>query len=348
MKKLNMFEPFQVKDLILKNRIVFPPMDLYCAKENGLVTDDHYLHYVSRAVGGTGLVIMEATAVMPNGRISDNCLGIWSDQQIEGLSRVVEGMHRHGGAAGIQINHAGRKCTANSKDSEYTIGPSPLAFDETYRTPRQVDITEIREVVESFKEAATRAERAGFDIIEIHGAHGYLISEFLSPLTNLREDEYGGSTENRTRFLMEVLSAVREVWPAEKPIFLRLSATDHIEGGMTVAEMVKIVNLVKDQVDVFHISSGGVVPAKIRLYPGYQVKLSEQIKKECQVPTIAVGLITELDSVEEILGNARADLVAIGRGLCRNPYWVMQQAFQKEQEYEYPSIYHEAFLDKLR
>jgi NADPH2 dehydrogenase len=348
MKALKTFEPFKLKNLELKNRIVFPPMDMYCAGKDGLVTDEHFVHYVSRSVGGTGMVIVEATAVMPNGRISDNCLGIWSDEQIEGLTRIAAGVQRYGGAAAIQLNHAGRKCTAVPKDETYTVAPSPIAFDDTYRVPREISKDEIKEVVASFKDAAKRANEAGFDAIEIHGAHGYLISEFLSPLSNKREDEYGGSTENRTRFLLEVLEAVKSVWPDDKAILLRLSASDHLEGGMTVEEMVKIVNLVKSQVDLFHISSGGVALARIDVFPGYQVELSERIKNECGVPTITVGLITELASVEEILGNKRADLVAMGRALFRNPYWVMQQAFQKDQEYVYPDIYHEAFLDKLR
>ena len=345
------FQPFVVKNLELKNRVVFPPMDLYCAKTDGNVTDEHFVHYVSRAAGGTGLIIMEATAVLPNGRISDNCLGIWEDAQVTGLSRVAQGCRRYGAKVALQLNHAGRKCTAGAQDPEYTVAPSPIAFDETYRKPREISTQEMREVVEAFREGARRADAAGFDAIEIHGAHGYLISEFLSPLTNKRTDEYGGNTENRTRFLREVLEAVHSVWPEEKAVLLRVSATDHLPDGMQVDEMVEMVRIVRDLVDVVHVSSGGVVLARIDTFPGYQAALSETIRTRCQVPTIAVGLIKTLDVAEEILGNGRADLVALGRELFRNPFWVLQNAFARGMDMdtmEVPTIYREAFLDKLR
>ncbi len=342
------FESYELKNLKLRNRVVFPPMDLYCAGTDGLATDEHFVHYTSRAAGGTGLVIVEATGVVPNGRISDNCLGIWDDSQVEGLKRLAGGIQRYGAAAAIQLNHAGRKCTANGQDSSYTVAPSPIAFDETYRVPREITHEEIREAVEAFRQGARRALEAGFDALEVHGAHGYLISEFLSPLTNKRTDEYGGNTANRARFLLEVLQAVREEWPADKALLLRLSATDHLEGGMTKEEMAEIVNMAKPYVDIFHISSGGVALARIKLFPGYQVSLSDYIRNTCHVATIAVGLIRQLDQVEEILGNGRADLVALGRELFRNPSWVNQNAFARGIEVEVPAIYREAFLPKLR
>ncbi len=345
---MNVFTPYEIKNLKLKNRIVFPPMDLYCSKGEGVLNDEHYVHYVSRAVGGVGLIIMEATAVVQNGRISDQCLGIWDDSHVEGLKRVVDGVRNYGAAIALQLNHAGRKCRANGDDLNYTVAPSPISFDDTYRVPKEISKKEIDEVVAHFREAAKRADQAGFDAIEIHGAHGYLISEFLSPLSNKRMDEYGGNIDNRVRLLREVLEAVHEVWPSHKALLLRLSATDHLPEGMTLEETVQVVNRVKDLVDIFHISSGGVQQASIHLFPGYQIGLSETIKHRCQVPTIAVGLIKDFDVIEEILGNERADLVAMGRALFRNPYAVLQKAFEKGIPIEYPGIYEEAFLDKLR
>lgn len=340
---MEMFKPFILKDMTLKNRIVLPPMDTYCADNEGNVNDTHFNHYVSRAMGGVGLIIVEATAVSQNGRISDNCLGIWDDSKVPGLKSIAEGCKKYGAKTAIQINHAGRKCTANKEIEGYTLAPSPIAFDETYRVPKEITKEEIKVAVSQFADAARRALEAGFDALEIHGAHGYLISEFLSPVTNKRTDEYGGSLENRTRFLIEVLDEVKKYWPKEKPLLLRVSATDHLPDGMKVEDMVKIINLVKDKVDLVHVSSGGVALAPISVYPGYQVRYAETIKKECGVPTIAVGLIRTKELVNEILGNERADLVAMGRELFRNPYFVVQTAYEHDMEYDYPEIYKPAF-----
>jgi NADPH2 dehydrogenase len=283
---------------------------------------------------------MEATAVASNGRITQRDLGIWGDGHFVGLKRVADVCHENGAKIAIQLAHAGRKSEVLD---EQIFAPSALGFSEDYRVPEELSLDGIKDIVNKFKDAALRALRIGFDAIEIHGAHGYLIHEFLSPLTNKRTDNYGGSLENRTRFLKEILKAVREVWPESKPLLLRVSACDYTEGGIDIDDMVKIVNLIKEYVDIVHVSSGGLVTAPITLYPGYQVNFSERIRKECNVPTIAVGLITKLENVEEILGNGRADLTALGRELLRNPYWVWNNARDYNIELSWPKQYERAF-----
>ncbi|WFA08104.1 NADPH dehydrogenase NamA [Tissierella sp. Yu-01] len=316
---------FKLKDMELKNRIIMPPMCMYSADEDGMVKDFHINHYVTRAVGGVGLIILEATAVTPNGRISSNDLGIWSDDHINGLKNIVDKSKVYGAKMGIQLAHAGRKCESND---EFIVAPSPIEFSDEYRIPMELDNDGIKEIVGQFKDAAKRADAAGFHMIEIHGAHGYLINEFLSPLANKRSDEYGGSRENRVRFLKEIIAAIKEVWPNNKPIGLRVSADDYTEGGIDKEEIVEIVNLVKDDIDMVHVSSGGVVRARINAFPGYQVTHAETIKSECHIPTIAVGLIEDYDHIEEIISNGRADLVALGRALLRNPYLVLNMAYK--------------------
>jgi len=323
---LNLLKEYKLKDMTLKNRIVMPPMCMYSTNGDGKALDFHEVHYASRAAGGVGLIIVEATGITPNGRISDGDLGLWSDDQIEGLKSIVDKSHDYGAKMGIQISHAGRKCGSSD---EFIVAPSPISYSDDYRVPRQLNKDDIQVVVNQFRDAAIRADKAGFDLLEVHGAHGYLISEFLSPLSNKRTDEYGGNTENRTRFLKEVLLAVRDVWPKEKPISLRVSATDYLEDGMNKYEMANIVNLIKEYVDIVHVSSGGVSSVRINPFPGYQVSLSEYIKKECNIPTIAVGLISEYELIEDILANERADLVALGRGLLRDPYKVLNLAYDK-------------------
>ncbi|AAK81164.1 NADPH2 dehydrogenase [Clostridium acetobutylicum] len=338
---MKIFEAYTIKNMCLKNRIVMPPMCMYSSDNTGNINDFHLVHYTTRSIGGVGFIIVEATGITPNGRISDKDLGIWSEKHAEGLSFLVKEVKKYGSKIAIQLNHSGRKYEGTSGEP---VAPSALAFDENSKTPKELTKNEIKEIILAFKAAAKRAEKAGFDAIEIHGAHGYLINQFLSPLSNFRDDEYGGSTENRTRFLKEVLEAVREVWPKEKPILLRVSAEDYRGGsGITPNEMVNIINIVKDLIDVVDVSSGGVAPAHINLYPGYQVKLSEVIKNECNVPTIAVGLICDINMVEEILSNNRADLVALGRELLRNPYFVLSSARLKNINIDFPKPYERAF-----
>ncbi|WP_423407317.1 NADPH dehydrogenase NamA [Heyndrickxia sp. MSNUG] len=335
-----LFSPYEMKGLTLKNRIVMAPMCMYsCEKEDGIVTDWHVAHYTSRAIGQVGLIILEATAVTPQGRISHQDLGIWSDEHVAGLTRLTEQIKQNGAAAGIQLAHAGRKAALRDE----IIAPSALAFDENYKEPKAMTVEEIKETVEAFKLAAERAKSAGFDVIEIHAAHGYLINQFLSPLTNKREDEYGGSPENRFRFLREVLEAVKTIW--DKPLFVRVSACDYHDEGLTGEDYVTIGSWLKDLgVHLIDVSSGAVVPARINVYPGYQVKLAEKIKHGADVATGAVGLITTGIQAEEILQNDRADLIFIARELLRDPYWPRTAAKELGTSIEPPKQYSRGWL----
>ncbi|MBM7646146.1 NADPH2 dehydrogenase [Scopulibacillus daqui] len=330
-----LFSSYTIKDLTLKNRIVMSPMCMYsCTNKDGKVTNWHLTHYTSRAVGQVGLIIVEASAVTPQGRISDQDLGIWSDDHIEGLKQLVDLNHEHGGKIGIQIAHAGRKAEIDGP----IIAPSPEAFNEKMKVPEEMTIEDIKETVEAFKQGARRAKEAGFDVIEIHGAHGYLISEFLSPLANKRTDKYGGSRENRYRFLSEVIDAVKEVW--QGPLFVRVSANDFVEGGNTPDDHVYFAKKMKEQgVDLVDCSSGAVAPAHIDAFPGYQVPYADQIKKEAGIPTGAVGLILDPFQAEEILKNNRADLVFLGRELLRDPYWPRTAAVKLGEAIDTPVQY---------
>ncbi len=320
-----MFAPFKLKSVTIPNRIVMPAMCMYSATEDGFVTNWHKVHYGSRAVGGVGLIILEATAVEKRGRLSNHCLGIWDDQHIEGLSELVELGRTHGSVMGIQIAHGGRKAWGDE-----LVAPSGVPFPDM-GTPHALTTKEIQDVVESWRQGARRAHEAGFDVLQIHGAHGYLIHEFLSPLSNKRTDEYGGSLENRMRFLLEIIEAVHEVWPEDKPLSVRLSAEDYLDGGLTIQDTVQISKTLKEYgVDLMDISSGGLLPASMELGPGYQVPFAEAVKKEAQIPTIAVGLITSPELVREIVFNGRADFVALGRELLRNPYWVLEARPEEE------------------
>jgi NADPH2 dehydrogenase len=292
---------------------------MYSATEEGQVTDWHLIHYGSRAVGKVGLIILEATAVEKRGRLSGRDLGIWEDSQIEGLRRVVEICRAHGSVVGIQLAHAGRKAWGDE-----LVAPSAIAFPG-FAVPHALSRAEIAEVVESWRQAARRTREAGFDVLQIHAAHGYLIHEFLSPLSNQRTDEYGGSLENRMRFLLEIVEAVQTEWPADKPLSVRLSAVDYLEGGLTLKDTVEISKALQAKgVDLLDISSGGILSARIELGPGYQVRFAEVVKQATGLPTIAVGLITSVELAQEIISNGRADFVALGRELLRNPHWVLQ------------------------
>lgn len=331
-----LFSKFELKGMELKNRIVMPPMCMYTA-EDGIANDWHFVHYMTRAVGGVGLIIFEATGVESRGRITDRDLGLWKDEQVEGLRKVVEACQKQGAKVGIQLGHAGRKSEVLSEPS---IAPSPIAFSEKYRVPLEMTKEDIKAVVTAFKEAARRADQAGFDTIEIHAAHGYLISEFLSPLTNKRTDEYGGSEENRARFLKEILQEIKTVWPKEKPIIVRVSAEDYATGGNHDSNMASILNALKTEgIDLVNVSSGAVVNIVMNVYPGYQTKFAETIKKSTQLNVITGGLITSPLMAEEILQNERADLIFIGRELLRNPYWPLQAAKELKEELEWPIQY---------
>lgn len=337
---MNLFTPVTIKNLTLKNRIVMAPMCQYSADNDGIVKDWHLLHYTTRAVGGTGLILLEATAVEPRGRISDRDLGIWDDGHIAGLRELVEKCKRYGSAVGIQLAHAGRKCSING---ETIVAPSPIAYSQDYQTPYALNKDEIHQVVKAFRRAAERSLEAGFDIIEIHGAHGYLINEFLSPLSNHRTDEYGGSPENRVRFLKEILEAVRQVWPMEYPLIVRVSAEDYQEGGNHPEDLAQLLSMLQPYgIDLVNVSSGAVVPAKIDSYPGYQIGFSETIKGITGIPTIAGGLITSAEMANEIVKNQRGDLVYLGRELLRNPYWPLLAARELGYEMKWPVQYERA------
>lgn len=327
---------YKIKDLELANRIVMAPMCMYSSDESGRVKDFHRVHYGSRALGKIGLILLEATAVIPNGRISSGDLGIWRDDHISGLKSIVDFVHTTDSKIGIQLAHAGRKSASND---EYIVAPSPIQHSKEYKEPRQLSVEDIQGLVKSFTDATIRADKAGFDTIELHGAHGYLIHEFLSPITNKRDDHYGGSLQNRTRFLKEILESITQVWPSEKPILLRVSADDYKEGGIDKEEMVKIINEVKSYIDMVHVSSGGLINVKFPVYPGYQVLHAEAIKHKCGLPTIAVGLIDSFEHIEDILGNNRSDLVAMGRALLRDPNFVLNMAHKHNLELDYTEQY---------
>jgi len=330
-----LFEPLTIKDITFKNRIVMAPMCMYQSEqEDGQVTDWHRVHYPTRAVGQVGLIIVEATAVQPQGRISTRDLGIWDDSHIDGLAEIVRLMKQNGAKTGIQLAHAGRKA-----DLDVPIqAPSAIAFNEKYQTPQAMTADEIEETILAFKEGARRSKKANFDVIEIHAAHGYLINQFLSPLTNKRTDEYGGSAENRYRLLRQVIDAVNEVW--DGPLFVRISATDYTEGGMTPEQYVEMAQWMKEQgVDLIDVSSGAVVPARIPVYPGYQVPFAETIKTGASIATGAVGLITSPLHAEEILQNGRSDLIFLARELLRDPYWTYTAAKELNADIEAPIPY---------
>ncbi|MEI3614164.1 NADPH dehydrogenase NamA [Pseudogracilibacillus sp. SO30301A] len=317
-----LFSPIDFKGVTLKNRIVMSPMCMYSSiGKDGMITPFHLSHYISRAVGQVGLIVVEATAVQPEGRISDQDLGIWDDKHVAGLKQLNKEIHNYGAKSAIQLAHAGRKAELNS----LIYAPSPLPFNETSIKPVEMSVEDIRTTIEAFKNGARRAKEAGFDIIEIHGAHGYLINQFLSPLTNKRTDKYGGSRDNRYHFLYEIIEAVKKEW--DGPLFVRISANEYNEQGNTEEDFIYFTKKMKIHgVDLIDCSTGGVVPVRIKLYPGYQVKHSEVIRKNSAIATGTVGLITTGIQAEEILQNNRADLVFIGRALLRNPYWAKAAA----------------------
>ncbi|WML59837.1 NADPH dehydrogenase NamA [Neobacillus sp. PS2-9] len=335
-----LFSPITIKGVTLQNRIVMAPMCMYSShNEDGHLQNWHRTHYTSRAVGQVGLIIVEATAVTPQGRISPQDLGIWSDEHTDGFKELVNLMKEHGAKTGIQLAHAGRKAVLEGE----IIAPSAIAFNEKSQTPKEMTIAEIKETVEAFKKGAERAAKAGFDVIEIHGAHGYLINEFLSPLSNKRTDEYGGTAENRYRLLREVIEAVKTVWTG--PLFVRVSAHDYHEDGLTPEDYIVFADWMKEQgVDLVDVSSGAVVPAHIHVYPGYQVKYSETIKNGAGIPTGAVGLITTGIQAEEILQNDRADLVFLARELLRDPYWPRTAAKELGVSIEGPKQYERGWV----
>jgi 2,4-dienoyl-CoA reductase-like NADH-dependent reductase (Old Yellow Enzyme family) len=335
---MKLFEPIRFRELELKNRIAVSPMCEYSAKE-GHPGKWHLVHLGSRAVGGAALVITEATAVQAVGRISPWDTGIYLDSHIEPWKAIVDFLREQGAIPGIQLAHSGRKGStaapwlggnkvALNEGGWVPVAPSAVAFSETYPEPKALTVAEIDQIVEDFKSAAKRALAAGFQVAEIHGAHGYLTHQFLSPLSNVRTDEYGGSFENRIRFALRVVQAVRETWPEKWPVFVRISATDWKEGGWDLDQSIELSKHFKALgVDLVDVSSGGAVPnVKIPLGPGYQVKFAEAIRRGAGIPTGAVGMLTDPSQVETILSTEQADVVFLARELLRDPYWPRRAA----------------------
>lgn len=336
-----LFTEGTLKNLTLKNRIVMAPMCMYSSDDDGFVKEFHKVHYGARALGGTGLIILEATAVEKRGRISSEDLGIWSDEHIQPLKELVDLIHQSGAKAGIQLGHAGRKC---SVISEAIVSSSDVAFSEDYQKPEKMSQGTINKVIKAFGDGARRSEEAGFDTIEIHGAHGYLINQFLSPLSNLREDEYGGSLKNRTRFLKEVMEEIHQHWPSNKPVILRVSAEDYKEDGNHPKDLARMINMVKELgLDLINVSSGGAVLAKIKPYPGYQLHFAEAIRNITKLPVMAGGMITRGEMAEEVLQNNRADYIYLGRELLRNPHWPHDAAIVLRDEIEPAKQYERAY-----
>ena len=312
------FSPIAGGKLQLKNRIVMAPMCMYSADEHGFVFPFHFAHYTARAYGGVAMVITEATSVEARGRISTQDLGIYDDRHVVGLKKLVDEVHVAGSLIAIQLAHAGRKCGVKTHTS---IAPSAVTFSQDYTVPAAMTIADIQEVIHSFREAARRAQLSGFDGIEIHGAHGYLINQFLSPLSNLRQDSYGGSLEKRVRFLKEIIQAVRVVFKGE--VWVRLSADEYADGGHHLQDTIALLQMMKPIIAGVNVSSGGVVPFPIKPSPGYQLPLSRGIK-DAGISTIGGGLITTMEAIEEAL-DKDATLVYLGRPLLLNPYFVLQE-----------------------
>lgn len=347
-----LFSPFPLRSVVLPNRIVVSPMCQY-SSEDGFANDWHLVHLGARAQGGAGLVLTEAAAVVPEGRITPQDLGIWKDEHIPGLKRITDFLHSQGSWAGVQLGHAGRKASMSRPWEEprvhspqdggwQPVAPSPIAFGPNYGDPRPLDVEGLTRVIDAFVVAARRALEAGFDIVEIHAAHGYLLHQFLSPLSNQRDDVYGGSFANRTRLLLEVVDAVREEWPEELPLFVRISATDWAEGGWTPDESVALARLLKAHggVDLFDVSSGGLVPGvSIPTGPGYQVPFAEAIRRDANIHTGAVGMITDPQQAEEIVRDGKADLVLLARELLRDPYWPLHAAQALGEKISWPVQY---------
>jgi len=329
-----LLEPYTLRQLTLLNRIAVSPMCQYSSVD-GLANDWHLVHLGSRAVGGAGLIFTEATAVTADGRITAEDLGLWNDEQIEPLQRITRFIAAQGAVAGIQLAHAGRKASTHRpwigkhgsvkpEDGGWVpVGPSPIAFDPQHTQPKPLDEGQIQQVIADFVAAAKRALTAGFEVAEIHAAHGYLLHQFLSPISNQRQDHYGGSFENRIRLVLEVTRAVREVWPQELPLFVRVSATDWVEDGWNPDETGELARRLKDLgVDLIDVSSGGTAAnAEIPTGPGYQTRFAERVRKESGIATGTVGMITEPAQAEHILRTCQADIIFLARELLRDPYW---------------------------
>lgn len=320
---MKLLKPAKIGNLEIRNRIIMEPMCMYSAtKHDGVATSFHVAHYTARAIGGVGLIIVEATGVSPEGRISDDCLGIYNDDQVVALKKVVNSVHENGGKIGIQINHAGRKCTAT--DGVDTIyGPSSIAYNATSRTPQELDLDGIDRIVKEFVDAAKRADECGFDALEIHGAHGYLLSQFMSPYSNQRNDEYS----NGILMAKRVTSAVRAVWPSHKPLLFRISATDFETEGLNTDQAIDIIKAIEEYIDIVNVSTGGITPTPPQsIYPGYQVNHAIAIKNSTNLPVIACGMLGEFDLANYLIESNTVDFIGLARPLLSNPNWVLELA----------------------
>lgn len=345
-----LFEPVKFRNLTLQNRIVMSPMCMYSAVD-GIPKDFHFVHYGSRAQGGAGLIMVEATAVVPEGRITHHCTGIWNETQAEKFREITDFVHFNSASKiGIQLAHAGRKAsTWNGTQLDQTAGwrtvaPSAIPYKPGEIPPHALSVEQIKETVAKFRDAAVNALKAGFDLVEIHAAHGYLIHQFLSPLSNIRTDEYGGSFENRIRFLLEITDQVSSVLDEEHPLFVRISADEYAENGWNLQQSIELAKILKDKkVDLIDVSSGGNIQgAKITLFDGYQVPFAEQIRKNSHVATGAVGLITTSEQAQKILEKEQADLIFMGRELLRNPYFPVVEAMKAGVNCAFPAQYERA------
>lgn len=345
----HLFEPFRIRDVILSHRIVVSPMCQYSSID-GFANDWHFIHLGSRAVGGAALVFTEATAVTPEGRISPHDLGIWRDDHQEMLTRIVGFIHEQRTVAGMQLAHAGRKGSTVrpwegqggvSAGGWQPVGPTDEPFAPGYPKPRALSAAGIRSIVAAFGAAARRALACGFDLVEIHAAHGYLIHEFLSPLSNTRTDEYGGSFDHRVRLALEIVDEVRRVWPEKRPLFARISATDWVDGGWDIEQSVELARRLHHHgVDVIDCSSGGNVPlANVPMAAGYQVGFAERIRREAGVATGAVGLITDASQANAIIEHGQADCILLAREMLRDPYWPFHAAAALGHQIAWPAQY---------
>jgi 2,4-dienoyl-CoA reductase-like NADH-dependent reductase (Old Yellow Enzyme family) len=349
----HLFSPVQLAGVTFPNRVFVSPMCQY-SSEDGFSNDWHLVHLGSRAAGGAGLVMTEAAAVLAEGRITPQDLGLWKDEHIPGLRRIVEFLHGQGARAGVQLAHAGRKAsmarpwapeqrslTPSEGGWKNVMAPSAIPFAENYAQPSALDLAGIQTITKAFTRATERALETGFDLVELHAAHGYLLHEFLSPISNRRSDQYGGSFENRIRLVVEVVDAMRAVWPAELPLLVRISATDWAEGGWDIEQSVALAKVLKEhKVDLIDVSSGGMTPQQVMpLGPGYQTPFAERIRREAQIPTGAVGMITDAAQAEHILRTGQADVVLLARELLREPYWPLLAANELGDSTSWPAQY---------
>lgn len=337
---MKLLEPTNIGKLELRNRVIMEPMCMYSAlNHDGVATSFHVAHYTARAIGGVGLVIVEATGIAPEGRISDACLGIYNDQQVNALKKVVDSVHDNGAKIAIQINHAGRKCGAvDGVDTIY--GPSSIAYSDSYRTPIELDHQGIEHVIQEFVDAAQRADECGFDALEIHGAHGYLLSQFMSPYSNKRNDEYADGILMTKR----VVEAVRQVWPQNKPLLFRISADDFEDNGLDVEKAIKIIKAIDTLIDVVNVSTGGITPTPPKsIYPGYQISHAIAIRKATNLLVIGCGMLGEKDLSNYLIESKTVDFIGLARPLLKNPNWVLDLAHSRRLKEHIPFQYERGY-----